>query len=83
MRREAWASSSAGAAPRTPAGASASVTPPGRRAPPQTEQVGKSRSAEARSLAVSPTASIFVYDLDSNIPAPDLEHGLHGLFSVF
>jgi hypothetical protein len=30
-----------------------------------------------------PTTHIFVYDLDTNIPAADLEQGLLGLFSVF
>jgi hypothetical protein len=83
MRREAWGTTAAAvgtAQPSTPAGQQ------GRRAPPQTVQVAgpKSRTHdELRALAEGPTRSIFVYDLDSNIPASDLEHGLHGLFSVF
>ena len=81
MRREAWGTGAAAvdtAQPRTPAGQQ------GRRALPQTVQVAGPKSHdELGALAEGPTRSIFVYDLDSNIPASDLEHGLHGLFSVF
>ena len=67
MRREAWATST----PTTAASA-------GRRTPNTVQP-----NSEARPIASGPTCSIFVYDLDANIPEPDLEQGLLGLFSVF
>lgn len=76
MRREAW-----GDAPQYPVTpkrhAGALFPAPGSAQPARTSLLG------ARELADGPTASIFVYDLDSNIPGADLEQGLLGLFSVF
>ena len=75
MRREAW-----GGAPEYPVG----VTPTRYAGFPAPSSAQPARSLlGARELADGPTASIFVYDLDSNIPGADLEQGLLGLFSVF
>ena len=57
-----------------------------RRSAPHTAQskFGSAALAEGDvGRSEGPTTHIFVYDLDTNIPAADLEQGLLGLFSVF
>lgn len=71
MRRQAWGE--AATPPHAAAISSPSTAQPKRSLMP----------GAAGELADGPTANIFVYDLDSNIPGSDLEQGLLGLFSVF
>jgi hypothetical protein len=86
MPREAWGNEEASSNTLSASGVAGSPGNTARRSAPPTAQskFGSSALAEGDvGRSEGPTTHIFVYDLDTNIPAADLEQGLLGLFSVF
>lgn len=77
MRRQAWGATDALSTPPR-----ANATPSEQTLLPQS--AGSVHEAGAvPGQSKEPTPRILVHDLDSSIPAADLEQGLLGLFSVF